>query len=93
MSDWPDTQEKLLQDLGENKTLPLWMQMARLNPPEPNPIAVPYVWKYNTIRPNLLRAGKLVTEKQAERRVLMLINPARGLPSLTADKGDSKEMC
>ena len=31
------------------------------------------------LRPHLLEAGKLITEKQAERRVLMLVNPARGM--------------
>ena len=74
-----DTQEQLLQDLEEDKTLPLWKQMTRLNPPAPAPTCVPFLWKYSSIRPNLLRAGQLVTEKEAERRVLMLINPTRGL--------------
>ncbi|RHZ43501.1 cupin domain-containing protein [Aspergillus thermomutatus] len=78
-----DTQEKLLADLAESKTLPLWTQMTRLNPPEPNPKTIPFVWKYDSIRPNLLRAGQLVTEKQAERRVLMLVNPARDAPYTT----------
>lgn len=74
-----DSAAQLLRDLEDSKTMPLWTQMTRLNPPEPNPTAVPFVWKYDNIRPNLLRAGHLVTEKQAERRVLMLVNPARGM--------------
>ncbi|KAH2980360.1 hypothetical protein KXV25_003237 [Aspergillus fumigatus] len=78
-----DSAAQLLQDLEASKTLPLWTQMTRLNPPEPNPTAVPFVWKYDSIRPNLLRAGHLVTEKQAERRVLMLVNPARDAPYTT----------
>lgn len=73
-----DTEEKLIADLEEQKTLPLWKQMARLNPPAPNPTTLPNVWKYKAIRPNLERAGKLVPATQAERRVLMLTNPARG---------------
>lgn len=73
-----DSTELLLKSLEGSNTLPLWTQMARLNPPEPNPTAVPFVWKYQSIRPSLLRAGELITEKQAERRVLMLINPTRG---------------
>ncbi|PYI14937.1 gentisate 1,2-dioxygenase [Aspergillus violaceofuscus CBS 115571] len=88
VSDMPspsaDSAAQLLQDLETSKTLlPLWTQMTRLNPPEPNPTAVPYLWKYDTIRPSLLRAGHLVTEKQAERRVLMLVNPARDAPYTT----------
>jgi gentisate 1,2-dioxygenase len=74
-----DTEEQLLADLEASKTLPLWKQMARLNPPAPNPTTIPNVWKYSAIRPNLERAGKLVPASQAERRVLMLTNPARGM--------------
>lgn len=73
-----DTPDRLLKDLQDSQTLPLWTQMTRLNPPAPNPTAVPFVWEYERIRPNLLRAGNLISEKQAERRVLMLINPTRG---------------
>lgn len=73
-----DSEEKLLADLEASKTLPLWKQMARLNPPAPSPTTIPNVWKYNSIRANLERAGNLVPAEQAERRVLMLINPARG---------------
>ncbi|KAL2837450.1 RmlC-like cupin domain-containing protein [Aspergillus pseudodeflectus] len=75
--------ELLLKSLEGSNTLPLWTQMTRLNPPEPNPTAVPFIWKYRSIRPSLLRAGELITEKQAERRVLMLINPTREAPYTT----------
>jgi gentisate 1,2-dioxygenase len=72
-----ETQE-LLSNLEQTHTKPLWTQMAQLNPPLPNPKTIPHIWKYDEIRPHLLRAGELITEKQAERRVLMLVNPARG---------------
>jgi gentisate 1,2-dioxygenase len=74
-----DATKTLLNELEAHHTKPLWAQMAKLNPPLPNPTAIPHVWKYNEIRPHLLRAGDLITEKQAERRVLMLINPARSM--------------
>lgn len=77
-----DATEALLASLERHHTKPLWAQMSRLNPPLPNPIAIPHVWKYNEIRPHLLRAGELITEKQAERRVAMLVNPARGKSGL-----------
>jgi gentisate 1,2-dioxygenase len=77
-----DSEEKFLADLEASKTLPLWKQMARLNPPAPNPTTIPNVWKYKSIRPNLERAGNLVPASHAERRVLMLINPARGESTL-----------
>lgn len=76
-----DSTDRLIDELDGTHTLPLWTQMAKLNPAEPNPRTVPHIWKYDEIRPYLLRAGELVTEKQAERRVLMLVNPARGAHS------------
>ncbi|KAH8819182.1 RmlC-like cupin domain-containing protein [Xylogone sp. PMI_703] len=78
-----DATEKLLSDLESQNTKPLWAQMAKLNPPLPNPKTVPHLWEYEKIRPHLLRAGELITEKQAERRVAMLINPARDAPYTT----------
>lgn len=73
-----DSADRLITDLEGTDTLPLWAQMAKLNPPKPTPQCIPHIWRYDQIKPNLLRAGKLITEKQAERRVLMLINPTRG---------------
>jgi gentisate 1,2-dioxygenase len=71
--------ENLLKAAEELHTKPLWAQMTRLNPPLPNPQCKPHVWEYAKIRPKLLEAGELITEKQAERRVLMLINPAHSM--------------
>ena len=78
-----DSAELLLSQLPATNTLPLWVQMAKLNPPAPDPKCVPFIWQYDKIKPYLLRAGNLVSEKQAERRVLMLINPARDAPYTT----------
>src|SRR6266536_3112987 len=75
--------EQLLSELDSTNTLPLWAQMSKLNPPEPNPTCIPHIWRYDEIRPYLLRAGELITEKQAERRVLMLVNPARSQSFIT----------
>lgn len=74
--------KQLVNTARKLHAMPLWEQMAKLNPPAPNPTAVPHIWRYKDIRPSLGLAGELVTEDQAERRVLMLINPARGKPSL-----------
>ena len=64
--------------LGKQKTAPLWEALARLIPSEPRPAAVPALWRYREIRELLMEAGRLITAKEAERRVLMLENP--GLP-------------
>jgi len=68
----------VLRAAERNHTKPLWLQMNKLNPPLPNPKSQPHVWKYSEIRPSLIQAGSLVGEQQAERRVLMLVNPSRG---------------
>lgn len=72
--------KQLVQNVRKLHAMPLWEQMAKLNPPAPNPTAIPHLWRYKDIRPSLGQAGELVGEKQAERRVLMLVNPARGMP-------------
>ncbi|PTD04757.1 Gentisate 1,2-dioxygenase [Fusarium culmorum] len=77
------TSEELVKALHGTQTAPLWAQMQRLNPAAPNPKTIPHVWSYNDIRPFLVKAGELVTEKQAERRVLMLENPGREAPYTT----------
>jgi gentisate 1,2-dioxygenase len=74
-----DANEELVESAIKVNTKPLWTQMAKLNPPEPNPKCIPFIWRYDEVRPSLLRAGEVVSEQQAERRVLMLVNPARGI--------------
>ena len=70
--------ESLTSSLKDVNVAPLWAQMARLNPELPNPKTKPFLWEYNKIRPYLLDSGRLIKEAQAERRVLMLVNPERG---------------
>lgn len=74
-----DSVEQLLNEIRTTNTTPLWTQMVRMNPPRPNPKAIPHMWEYDRLRPTLVRAGKLVTEEQAERRVLMLVNPSMSM--------------
>ncbi|OAQ59333.1 gentisate 1,2-dioxygenase [Pochonia chlamydosporia 170] len=75
--------DALVQALGDVNVSPLWAQMARLNPAAPNPTTRPFIWRYEQIRPYLLSAGQLIKEEQAERRVLMLVNPERTAPYTT----------
>lgn len=78
-----DATKALLDRAAQAHTKPLWLQMARLNPPQPDPRCQPHAWRYSQIRPSLLEAGDLVPESQAERRVLMLANPSRDPPFTT----------
>jgi gentisate 1,2-dioxygenase len=52
--------------------------MSKMVPPHPNPAAVPASWKYADVRPSLMEAGDIIDAEEAERRVLMLVNPAMG---------------
>ncbi|KAL9553659.1 hypothetical protein MBANPS3_003192 [Mucor bainieri] len=62
---------------------PLWTVMEAMVPPHPNPKCVPHLWEYEKIRPALLEAGEKVGEYEAERRVLMLVNPSMKAPYTT----------
>src|SRR5205823_5480826 len=42
---------------------------------EPKSAAVPYLWHWQDLRPQAMRAAELVGTAQAERRVLRLSNP------------------
>ena len=63
---------------------PLWEVLGAIIPPEPRPEMVPVLWHYDDLRPLLMEAGRLLTEKEAERRVLVLENPGlRGKSRVT----------
>jgi gentisate 1,2-dioxygenase len=55
---------------------PLWERYHGLLTPEPVIKAQPYIWHYEDVRASLLEAAGLISAKEAERRVLMLENPA-----------------
>ena len=62
--------------LSEHHVQPLWTAMKAMVTTQPSPKAQVAIWKYNDMRPLLLEAGRVVTSEKAERRVLMLTNPA-----------------
>lgn len=76
-------QQQLLDSLPAQNVKPLWTVMSAMVPPKPAPKAVPHIWKYKEVRPLLLESGRVVHESEAERRVLMLINPNLDSPKTT----------
>ena len=70
------TRKRYYDTIAPQSLAPLWEVLKGLVPPEPRSKAVPHVWQYSKIRPLLLEAGKLLTAEEAERRVLVLENPA-----------------
>ena len=55
---------------------PLWKVLATLVTPTPCTPSVATAWSFDRIRPLLMEAGDLITAAEAERRVLILENPA-----------------
>src|SRR6185369_13446401 len=63
---------------------PLWEVLGALVPPAPKSPIAPVHFRYDAIRPHVMTAGRLITAEEAERRVLVLENPAlRGRSSIT----------
>ena len=58
---------------------PLWTVFGQMVPSKPNPRAVPAIWRYDQLRPDLMKSGTIITAEEAERRVLMLVNPNMGM--------------
>ena len=74
-----------LDALRAANLVPLWPSLRSLLPPEaPRTATRPAHWPWRAIKPLLLRAGALTPIDKAERRVLVLANPGRGLDNLQA---------
>jgi gentisate 1,2-dioxygenase len=70
--------------IGEDNLTPLWEVLGSLVPAQPNTPCLPALWTYDQVRPLLMEAGRLITAREAERRVLVLENPGlRGASSIT----------
>ncbi len=72
----PSTLEEFQRQLPEHHLAPLWEVLRTLTPREPPTVAVPAIWRAAELREQILAAGRLITAEQAERRVLVLENPA-----------------
>jgi gentisate 1,2-dioxygenase len=63
------------KDLEQYSMGPLWAVLGEALSAEPRVKSVPVLWKWRDVRPRVLRSGELVTAEEAERRVVMLLNP------------------
>ncbi|MFZ2652608.1 MAG: gentisate 1,2-dioxygenase [Burkholderiaceae bacterium] len=55
---------------------PLWTRLKSLVPAEPTPIGVAHRWGYAQVRPYVLESARHISAREAERRVMILENPA-----------------
>ncbi|TAK80178.1 MAG: gentisate 1,2-dioxygenase [Betaproteobacteria bacterium] len=76
--------QDLYRRMDRHNLAPLWEVLHALIPNEPATPCKPALWKYRDARPYLMESGKLITAKEAIRRVLILENPGmRGESCIT----------
>ena len=80
----PEEREQFRVELEQWNMGPLWLIYRSVLSREPQKREVPYLWRWSTVRPRLLRAGELITAAEAERRVLMFLNP--GAPPINGTR-------
>jgi len=68
--------EQFYQQLEAQSIEPLWRVLRDAAPKEPRVQSLAHLWAWRDVRPYMMKASDLVTPQEAERRVLMLINPA-----------------
>jgi gentisate 1,2-dioxygenase len=70
--------------IARHHMTPLWEVLGALVPPQPRSPAQPALWRYAELREHVMEAGRLISAEEAERRVLILENPAlRGQSCIT----------
>ena len=76
--------QQLYREMDPHNLTPLWEVLHALVPPRPDTPCAPALWKYEEVRPYLMRAGEVITAEEAVRRVLILENPKlRGQSAIT----------
>jgi gentisate 1,2-dioxygenase len=70
------SREAYYDRLAPQHMAPLWTRLKSLVPKEPTPVGVPHRWAYSEVRPYVLESATQISAKEAERRVLILENPA-----------------
>jgi len=64
------------QRIGALGMAPLWEVLHKLVARAPVTRAAPHVWRYDDVRPFIMESGGIISAAEAERRVLILENPA-----------------
>jgi gentisate 1,2-dioxygenase len=76
--------EAFYRRIDAHHLTPLWDVLGDLVIPQPRTPCLPALWRFDEIRPHILEAGRLISAREAERRVLVLENPGmRGESCIT----------
>jgi gentisate 1,2-dioxygenase len=68
--------EEYYQRIAEHSMTPLWKVMDSVVTREPVTHCVPVIWHFDDIKRLVMESGGLITAEEANRRVLILENPA-----------------
>jgi len=80
-----DLPQHYRDELTSMNLVPLWPNLRAVMPPgAPGRRTRPTLWKYQALRPQLMKAGEFTPLEKAERRVLVLANPGHGLENMKA---------
>jgi len=73
-----------IEELEKHWLRPLWLYLGEAFTAEPVTQIVPHIWKWSEVRPRIMEAGYRISAEEAERRVLMYLNPGlKGRPGAT----------
>jgi gentisate 1,2-dioxygenase len=76
--------QEFYRRMDKDNLAPLWEVLHALVPPQPQTPCKPAIWKYRCVRPYIMESGRMITAKEAIRRVLVLENPGlRGQSAIT----------
>jgi gentisate 1,2-dioxygenase len=68
--------EAFYAKISDRSLAPLWEVLKGIQSNEPRPPEAAALWHYDQVRPMLMEAGGLISAREADRRVLILENPA-----------------
>jgi gentisate 1,2-dioxygenase len=68
--------EDFYQRISGRDMTPLWEVLHTIVPKHPASRCVPASWRYDAVRPLVMESGRIISAEKAERRVLILENPA-----------------
>jgi gentisate 1,2-dioxygenase len=69
--------DRYYAELGRQESYALWTIANEIEPWHPQPASQPTLWRYDALRPLVLKALDLVSPEKAGRRVIALENPGR----------------
>ena len=73
--------EEYYERIAKHDMTPLWKVMNSVVTKEPVTRCAPVIWHFDDIKRLVMESGGLITAEEAERRVLILENPAHARAS------------